>query len=206
MGRGGGWIRTTLSFVCIYYGNAFGKDLGNMGHTFPIIEVSFLEFLQRSLTPEGVKAKIEQAKEQLLHKALEPLPIFGIKKATKNRSFTLDPTFEVKEDIRDSKGNLIAKRGTKINPLEKMQLNSSLLFLNGDDKEQLSWAKRQKGVNKWILVQGKPIEIEEKLSRPIFFDQNGFYTSRFKIENTPAKVSQKGRALLVEEVALGELR
>lgn len=114
----------------------------------------------------------------------------------------VDLTFRVDRDIQDTKGTLIAKKGTMVNPLERIQLSSGLLFFDGSKESHLAWARQQTGDFKWILVDGKPIEIEEKEKRPVYFDQKGAYTSRFQIKNIPAKVIQKGKHLLIEEIAL----
>ena len=89
-----------------------------------------------------------------------------------------------------------------MNPLEHISLSSGLIFLDGTRETHLAWAREQVGNFKWILVKGKPIEIEEKEKRPIYFDQLGVYTSRFHIENIPAKVIQRGKHLQVEECVL----
>ena len=174
-----------------------GKDFGTMGHTFPIEEESFLSFMQR----KGFGQRMLDAKKILFEKAKQPLSVkMGV--ARQPRSFQLDLTFKVEKDIEDANGQVIAKRGTAVNPLEKTKLSSGLLFLDGSNETHLNWARKQKGNFKWILVSGKPIDLEEMERRPIYFDQGGFYTARFQIENVPAKVSQKGKLLLVEEVVL----
>ena len=180
----------------------FGKDFGRMGQVFPIEEESFLEFIQRSFLPGALDQKMVQAKQKLFEQAKSPLPVKGIKVAETSRSFLLDISFTVKKDVKDLKGRVIVQAGTKINPLEKLHLSSGLLFLDGDEEKQLCWARQQKGEFKWLLVKGKPAELEISEKRPIYFDQEGLYSSRFLIENIPARIVQKGKYLLVEEVGL----
>jgi conjugal transfer pilus assembly protein TraW len=154
-------------------GEILSKDFGIMGQNFPIIEESFLEFLQRNSAGKDLNQKIRQAKEVLLKKAKNPFPVSKLSKAKQSKVYTLDLTFQVDKDIFDTNGNIIACKGTQINPLEKIELSTGLLFFDGNDKQQLEWASKQPENFKWILVAGKPLEIEEKEKRPVYFDQKG---------------------------------
>ena len=181
---------------------ATGKDFGSMGQVFQIEEESILDFMKRSMLQQEIDQMSLKIKKIIVEKAKNPLSVKGIQNAEKYRSFILDLSFKVEKDIKDSKGTLIAKAGTKINPLEKVDLESGLLFLDGSDERQISWARQQDGNFKWILVRGRPTELEEQEQRPVYFDQGGHYTTRFKIENIPAKVTQEGHFLHVEEMVL----
>lgn len=181
-----------------------GKDFGIMGQTFSIEEESFLEFLQKQLANKDYNQKIAQIKATLLEKAQNPDPVEGLHLAQKFRLSLLDLSFKVKKDIQDTTGIVIAKAGTTVNPLEQITLSSGLLFLDGTNEAHLAWARQQSGNFKWILVKGKPIEIEEREKRPIYFDQKGAHAARFQIENIPAKVVQRGKYLLVQELVLQE--
>ena len=124
--------------------------------------------------------------------------------------------------IEDDKENVIIRSGTKVNPLDTIPLSSNLLFFDGEDKEQITWikaqierkterekrtkktkdmkrAKRRKEI-KLILVNGSIKSQSEIFNRPIYFDQGGRLIARFGIEHVPARVSQKGNVLLVEEL------
>ncbi len=185
-------------------GSVFGKDFGTMGQPFLIEEDNFLEFLQRNLTGKDLIQKVAQSKTIFLEQAKSPAPVDGLTPAKRSRRFLLDLSFKVEKNIEDTTGTIIAKAGTTVNPLEKIKLSSGLLFLDGSKETHLEWARQQTGKFKWILIKGKPSEIEEKEKRPIYFDQRGIYTTRFQIENVPAKVVQKGKYLLIEELALQE--
>ncbi len=201
------WMpRKLIIFLMVvgYCTPIFGKDLGKMGQVFPIEEESFLLFLQRSLAGKDLNQKISQAKESLMEQAKTPTPVEKVQVAKKSRTFLVDLSFKVEKDIQDTAGTVIAKAGTIINPLKQIKLSSALLFLDGSKESHLAWARKQTGHFKWILTRGKPIEIEEREKCPIYFDQNGVYTSRFKITHIPAKVVQKEGYLLVEEFALPE--
>ncbi len=188
----------TLSF-CL---TALGKDLGVMGQSFPVIEESLIDFMQKNMSEKLFSQKKEELKEALFDLASKPSPVEGIGTAHEYRSFLFDPSLRVKEDILNEKGSVIVKAGTLVNPLKKIHLSSSLLFLDGDNAAQIEWARKLEGSFKWILVRGRPIELEAQERRPIYFDQSGTYSRHFQIKNVPARITQQGNVLLVEEIAL----
>src|SRR3546814_4322186 len=77
-----------------------------------------------------------------------------------------------------------------------------LLFLDGDDPDQLTWALKQDANAKLILVKGAPLELMKARQRRFYFDQGGKLTERFGIRSVPARVRQQGRVLEISEIAL----
>jgi conjugal transfer pilus assembly protein TraW len=110
----------------------------------------------------------------------------------------------MERDIRDQKGNLIAPAGQRINPLDFVSIRQDLVFIDGDDSEQLAWATtRYTDLKaKIIFVRGSPVEQMTAKKRRFYFDQQGKLTSRFGIEHTPAVVTQAGKVMRVSEVVL----
>ena len=110
----------------------------------------------------------------------------------------------MERDIRDQKGNLIAAKGQRINPLDFVSIRQDLVFIDGDDAEQLAWATaRYSDIKaKIIFVAGSPVEQMTAKKRRFYFDQQGKLTERFGIEHTPAVVAQAGKVMKVSEVVL----
>ena len=140
----------------------------------------------------------------------EPRSVEGIIKTEKPRVFEFDPTIEVTEDLKDQKGKIFARKGDKHNALDYIKYSKVLLFIDGEDEEQIEWAKlkllKHKKV-KIILVKGKPLNLQERLKRPIYFDQYGIITKRVGVKQVPAKVWQEeGKKVLTvsEELASGK--
>jgi conjugal transfer pilus assembly protein TraW len=177
------------------------KDHGIMGETFPVEEVNLLSFLRKSVVDGQSQRKLQRV---LVNEARNPRSGQTIESATRSRSFLIDPSFNVATDIEDGSGRVLAKAGSIINPLDKIQLSSGLIFFNGGKNAELAWAKKQPTYFKWILVQGKPIDLEELSGRPVYFDQGGIHAARFQIKNSPARITQRGRFLLIEELALSD--
>lgn len=184
------------------------KDFGVMGETFAIGEEDFLKVIQKRLQNFKNSGDLHKHQQLLAQKArektLRPTPVSDLQKTTKPRSYTYDPSFVVPSDLKDHKGQVFAKAGTTINPLNQVSLSKPILFIDGDDETQIAWAKKQKNSAKWILVNGSPLELETHLQKPVYFDQHGFLTKKLGITQIPALVTQEEKALKIEEIYLSE--
>lgn len=184
------------------------KDYGVRGHVFPIIEESLLEIIVSKLTSaeqDGLLATMQdEFKKKAIEKISRPTPVQGIVKATKNRSWNYDPSFTQKLDIKDHTGKVIIQAGTRVNPLEKLGWGKALIFIDGDDKAQVAWAKTwiKTKAGKLVLTKGSPIELTRELNQDVFFDQASSLTTRFRIKAVPALVEQADKLLKVSEIKI----
>lgn len=181
------------------------KDLGVHGHLFPIHEEDFLQFLKNKvnhLSKEDLEAIRNKVQNHYVLQLKNPCPVQGLKEAKVYRVFYVDPTLCTDQDIKDHQGNLIVSKDKCVNPLETIAYLDALLFLDGSNQEHLEWAKAQNQLVKWVLTKGKPFELEEQESRAIYFDQSGVLVKKFGIQYLPAKVSQEGLKLKIEEFPL----
>ena len=178
------------------------KDYGIRGHTFPIIEQSLLEVIMTKLTlakQKGLLDKMQdEFKEKVKKKIARPAAVLGLHKATKDRSWTYDPTFTQRTSIKDQNGRIIVPAGTSVNPLDSVSWGEPLILIDGDDQSQVVWAKSQQGII--VLTNGSPMELGKKLGQDIYFDQGGMLIERFKIEAVPAIVVQDGKRLRIKEI------
>lgn len=188
------------------------RNYGQQGAVFPVIEPDVLTMIETKLRAAEASGKIASMNKELARRTTaqvkRPPPVKGIVTATSARSWTYDPTITIDADIRDHKGTLIIPRGRRINPLDTVGLRQSLVFLNGDDPEQLAWALRSTTqLNaKLILVGGSPFDAMKAAQRRFYFDQGGPLTSKFGIRAVPAVVEQSGRVLKVSEVVVSRPR
>ena len=74
-----------------------------------------------------------------------------------------DPTAVLERDIIDHKGHVLKKKGATYNPLLQRKILTQLIFIEGNDTEQVAWALKQPR-SKIVLVNGSPIDLEEKTS------------------------------------------
>jgi conjugal transfer pilus assembly protein TraW len=188
---------------------AGAKDLGTYGHLFPVTEPDLLAFIARRL--EGMKqsGELDRLQEEAVARvkahAVRPAPVPGLTPAIKERSFRYDPTFTVQETIKDMRGNVIARAGDRVNPLDKVAYNQTLYFIDGDNPVQMAWIKAQLAGtqnSKVILVNGNVHDSSVALDEPVYFDQFGTLTTKFGFEHTPVRITRDDRWLKVEEVAL----
>ena len=185
------------------------KDLGVYGRVYPIEENDLLSVLtaraQAQLDSGKWNARVEewrdQAREQANRPAGRKLP-----RATETRSHLFDPSIMVPEDIRDANGQLLRAAGTVVNPLSYISLSRNLVFIDGDDPEQIDWMLQLTAPEpdrfKVILTNGAVIELMKTLNRRLFFDQQQLYSEKLSISALPALVTQQDLYLRIDEIAL----
>ena len=185
------------------------RDLGTTGHLFTIAEPDMLTFIKQRLQAmedSGEMAKMQkETEERVKAHAVRPTPVAGLSPAVTTRSFAFDPIFTVRETITDMQGRVIAKQGDQVNPLDRVPFSEVLYFLDGDNRAQVAWVKKQIAGQmnfKVILVNGNIRETSDTLDEPVYFDQAGVLTTKFGFTHTPVRISRDDRVLKVEEVAL----
>lgn len=204
----GGALLFASAFLLIGAVPGQARDYGQLGATFPVIEPDLLATIEARLHAAQASGEMDRANaafaQRVAARVRRPVPVDGITLTEASRSWTYDPTVTIDHDVRDQKGNLIAAAGQRVNPLDFVGLRQSLVFVDGDDPQQLDWAtKRYTDLQaKIIFVAGSPFEAMTARSRRFFFDQEGRLSQHFGIEHVPAVVSQTGRVLTVSELAV----
>jgi conjugal transfer pilus assembly protein TraW len=195
---------------CIAFAS-HSKSLGVVGVTFPIREMSFLDFIElrlKTLANNGaLDAMQSQWQEQASLKADRPTPI-GLPRATTKRQFHYDLSMRLNHDILDAKGRIIFPTGMYVNPLaERPGYAPCWLFFNGDDKAQMHWAQQEMSRcihAKLILTGGSVHEAELTLDAVIYFDQSAHLSSRFQLHAVPARITRDKDRLRIEELVIKE--
>ena len=193
------------SLVTIFF-DLLGKDLGFQGHVFQIEEENILEMIvskSSSLSQEDLLSLQNAIQNKIIRSCKESKSLSHLTNADRKRVFYFDPTICMNQDIQDHEGSVLIKKGTCINPLTIVTLEQTLIFFDATQESHLKWAKSQMEA-KWVLVKGKPLEIEELENRPVFFDQFGHLTKKLGILHVPAKVTQVGLRLRIEEAPVKE--
>ncbi|NNS09976.1 type-F conjugative transfer system protein TraW [Erwinia sp. JH02] len=198
-----------LLLLSLLSAGASARDLGTTGHLFTIAEPDLLTFIKQRLQAmedSGEMAKMQRETEaRVKAHAVRPTPVAGLSPAITSRSFAFDPTFTVRETIKDMQGRVIARQGDQVNPLDRVPFSEVLYFLDGDNRDQVAWVKKQVSGQmnfKVILVNGNIKETSDTLDEPVYFDQSGVLTTKFGFTHTPVRISRDGRVLKVDEVAL----
>ena len=119
----------------------------------------------------------------------------------------VDPTVEYPEDIKDpSTGTLLIKSGTRINPFDKVRWIRTLVFFDGTSPAQMGWVQQYLREHdpkfvKLIISDGDAQKVMEQLHQRVYW-ANSLLISRMGVGAVPSVVSQLGRHLRVEEVAV----
>ena len=189
--------------------SADAKDLGVRGATWPVAEPDLLAQIEARLVEmerSGALARFEEEARERARRSLEgPVPVPGIAPATERRHRLFDPAIVVERDIRTSEGVLIAAAGTRVNPLEQIQLARELLFVDGRREAEIAWALAHERPSKIVLLAGRPLELMRQHRRPFFFDQGGRFAARFGLRFTPSLVEQAGSRLRITEIPVESL-
>ena len=199
-------------YVFILSNSVLGKDFGNRGANYPVAEESILLMFQKKLGALDLKKEEERMRKAAEERVKNPTPVSGIVPAKETREFWHDPTYILTEDAVLPCGRVLYKAGTRVNPLDYMDLDRRLFFVDGREEKQVEWLKSRllpdssSGENKIedriILVGGSPVELQDKLGFEVYFDQAGELTSKFGIKGSPAVVVQDGLRLKIDEIKL----
>lgn len=186
---------------------AHAEDLGKYGNVWGIAEKDGVAQIKDKLVDlknsGELDKRMNQARSDIVQNLTNPAPIKGIRKAAANASRTFDSSIVVKQDVKDDKGRVVVRAGTRVNPLEMRGLSKALLFIDGRDRAQVAWVKKRIASNpkdKVILVGGNWRVLSGELKRVVYFDQQGAMTKRFGIRAVPTVISQAGSVLKIEEV------
>lgn len=195
--------------VSVFSSEACAKDFGIQGHVFNIEEQDILTIIEEKLKTLDVNALKESMVNKTRDYVNRPPRVVGITKATEVREYSYDPTYTVPEDIKDHTGKLLHAKGRKVNPLEFVPLKSELIFIDGDDSEQVAFAmahckklEKQNKQAKIILISGSPLDLQKEHNIWIYFDQAGALTKKFSITQVPAIVSQDDLLLKISIIDL----
>jgi conjugal transfer pilus assembly protein TraW len=187
---------------------AHAEELGVVGPTYDIAEADLLEVIQSRLgrmEKSGELARKQgEYRDRVVGAIEKPKPVPGLKATAAKRTYFIDPTWTLDRDIRGADGALLFARGLKVNPLDHVSLREKLVFFDGRDRRQVSFARQllrnQDRAVKPILVAGEPLNLMRDWKRQVFYDQGGTLVRRLGIHQVPAVVTQDGKRLRVDEV------
>ena len=192
---------------------ATAKNLGSWGDVWPVQEQSFLALIQdrlQGLQDNGQLAELQkQFQGRVVGHTLRPEPVEGLITDTQAHTSWYDPTFVVRQTLTDAQGQVFARQGDTLNPLDILTLNTTLYFIDGDDAHQVTWMKAQTPPTptyKVILVNGNIKSTADALSERIYFDQQGVLTKKLGIHYIPAMVRQDGKRLKITSSPIKEAR
>lgn len=197
-----------MMLCCLVLSSAYAKDLGVFGQTFVISEMDFMAYIQQkmaSMQENGEWKRVQRQFKKTVKKHIDRPNPLNLPRATSDRVWLFNPSVTVPYDVRNAEGTIIIPKGTTVNPLDRVNLSSTLLLFNGDDNEQLAWVIEEQAKHskvKLILTSGSIKQTVHQMKQAVYFDLNGFLCEKFKIKHMPALVYQVGHRLQIQEVSL----
>lgn len=179
-------------------------DFGKVGQSFPILEEGFVAMIKRKLGDVDIDHHNKKMSAIAKDRVQNPPAVNGVTRTRKHNVFYYDPTYILKEDVKLPDGKIIYKAGTSVNPLEKMEFDRRLIFINGVDERQVKWLEsltpQESLQDRIILVEGRILDLQETLGKQLYFDQAGEITTRLGIKHVPAIATSYNKMIKIEEI------
>lgn len=174
------------------------KDLGTVGRTYSVVEPDPLaEIQQTSERIKQIQGKLVDRIKNYHPTNLQPLP-----RATTDRTFLVDMTYTLDQDLTDSDGKVIYPKGYTFNPLDYIALPGGLVVIDGNDPDQIKWFEASQYCKnhqaRLLLANGQAAGLTEKFKRPTFYLTDDI-AKRLHLDAVPSVVIQKGHKVQVSE-------
>ena len=125
-----GLVKALLALQLLFPVIAVAKDFGISGQTFKVVEEPFIQMLKKRLDEIDIEKEQAKIQARVKDKVENPTPVKGIYPAKKERIFYFDPTYTLDKDAILPCGKILHRAGTKVNPLQHMDLNRRMFFID----------------------------------------------------------------------------
>lgn len=189
-----------ISFLlAVTAASSYAKDLGVQGNVWPIAERDIRQMLVEQAA-EVDWSKVQDDVKESANTYLDNLPKRLMRPPAQTTTVWMDPSIELTSDIQvPVKGpdgsyswQVLAAKGSRINPLVESRPVTALLFFDGSDPDQLSAVEEVLKTEPGKVVpvetgQGNLRKSVERLGRPVFH-ANDAMVSRFQVRYLPTLV------------------
>ncbi|WP_396334160.1 TrbC family F-type conjugative pilus assembly protein [Burkholderia anthina] len=172
-----------------------------VGNTYAIAEPNILDVIRDRMARVDWKKQTLHARQSALQ-----APFNGVEMpvATASESHLFDPSITLSRDVTNpANGQLLAARGTRVNPLDLQPFPYTVVAIDPYDGRQMRWATNIVKSNPRTLVYVTRNAMHAD-GRPTWsvlgtrtFTLNEQAVSRFDIHAVPTRVVQEGRAMRV---------
>lgn len=192
----------TFLITCLVAATCSGlgaKDLGVQGNVFPIVERDIREMLAAQAAGVDWSVKQDEIQESA-KRYLDDLPKRVLSVVDKTTTVWFDPSIVLTSDIQvPVKGadgeytwQVLAAKGSRVNPLEQNRPVTAMFFFDGSDPDQLKLVEQVLMQETLRVVpveagRGSVRESHERLARPIFH-ANDAMVNRFQVRHLPTLV------------------
>lgn len=188
-----------LAIVIVIPALGYSKTIGTHGAVYSIAETDAYEELMAKVKKINWGEIIQKYKTTLDNTIKAN---FNLKKADKDNTLVVNPTYTLQFDITDEKGNIIYPKGYQFNPLDYINFPYKVVFFNAESKTELEWLKSQPWFSDYntilIITKGDAIKTQEKLGR-VVFAANKRMIDKFGISKTPSILEAKNKQILIFE-------
>lgn len=186
--------------------------LGRQGSVYKIEEID----IEQEMKNRAAKVDWEEKKKGALARAWQNVTFETLTPAVMTKKRIIDPTFELQQDIKGSKGELIAQKGVQVNPLMVRNFDRLLVVFDPTDKRELSFIEHH--LPEWKELHNMSSEatllILTDVDRESGFEGHDRLVKRmnsrlyllqkdvkdtFKLRHHPSLVYQLGTNFVVEE-------
>ena len=185
-------------FIVIASANA--KDLGTFGRTYPIAEKDALTEIEERARQVNWEKVLDKRK---LENFQGPPDKATLPRAQRGQVRQVDMTYTAEIDVPDGKGGILYPKGYTFNPLDFITYPKTIIVINGNDKDQVSWFKDSEYSQQMdvtlMITEGAFGVITKKVNRTIFYATTKII-NRFQLAAVPSIIKQKGQYLEVTEV------
>ena len=216
-----GSFRILLSISVLLFGTSAQAEASFevIGTVYEIIEPSPLVLIETKINDMEQSGEYDRLKKEYVEKTKQAIyhpKGINLPRALVSKYHYYDPSIVVQQDMYLPTGQLMHKKGTRINPLEFRPLTKRYIFIDQTDEEQVEWAYRAYKNSGWrdkvVLVKGSFVDLYKRWKKTVYFDQLVLpgggqaktLVSTFGVEALPTIVSQEKNFLKVEVVVIGE--
>jgi conjugal transfer pilus assembly protein TraW len=199
-----------VAFLCCT-SDLCAVNLGVVGETFPVAEMSFLSFIESRLSQLQESGQMKVIQDRMIadvNQQVNRPASLHLLRIDRSQTHHYTPSIVLKNPIIDHLNQVLIPAGTRVNALEQLpSYQPHWMFLDADDYPQLLWGQlilEAYPDAHVILTGGSVSDAENTLHTEIFFDQQARMTHQLAIRHVPAFVSRDGLALRVEEIAIQE--
>jgi len=194
-------ISTLWIVTCTTQALAAHTRLESVGKTYPIVEQNITKELQQKVAKIDIEALFNS------HNRYQPANLHPLPRTSSDRRFTVDLSYTLDHDIKDSRGNLLYPQGFTFNPLQYAGLSGGLVVIDGGDPEQVKWFQASPYFQNHrailLLSGGYAATLKQELQRPVYYLTHDI-AARLQLKAVPSVVVEQGNTLTVREVHFEE--
>ncbi|MGB3222838.1 MAG: hypothetical protein WBB23_08550 [Desulforhopalus sp.] len=179
-------------------------NLGVVGEVYQVVEPDIaVELRQQAIE----KNQIDEDEFLERVKTYQPEDLHHLPRATEDRTFLVDTTYTLDQELVDGNGKVIYPRGFTFNPLDYVSFPGGLLVIDWDDPSQIKWFRKTPYATdhrvRLLLAGGYAYKAIEQLKRSVFYLTDEI-AERLQLVAAPSLILQKDNILQVHEILVPE--